>query len=327
MKFFLLLIFLCSCQPKSQIQVIQGKVFGSTFVIKYFGKPHPGLEEVILDYFEKFNQEFSTYQKETVISRFNHLKANEEIKVSTRFIALYKKTLKLYLDSQKKFDPTIGPLIKLYGFNSSKRIDPPSKKEIEKTLKKVGYQYIRHRDGNLAKKVDGVELNFNSVAPGFAADELSEILLRRKIKNFMVDIGGEIVLKGYRHPSSKSSWIIGIEKPLKNQRKVRLRIALKDKAIATSGSYRQFLRFKDLKVSHILDPTTGLPAPDRVVSVTVIAPSGFLADGWATILMTMGPKGFKYAQSYDLGVFMMLEENGRIREMMNESFKKYLKDQ
>lgn len=286
---------------------IKGEVFGSYFIIKYRGNYAPDIFRTeVAAFFDDFNTEFSTYQKDSVITQFNELSVNEKLNVRPRFIDMLKLAQKFYQETQGAFDPTLSPVIKLWGFGGGKRAKAPSPAEIKKALSKIGFPSIKWDEKSLQvwKEKEGITLDVNAFAPGWAADLIGELLLDKKIAHFMVDISGEILVRGERGPGSP--WIMGIEKPSKNLGEgVQLAFKLKSGAIATSGNYRQFYDEEGERFSHILDPKTGKPVTHSIASASVIAESCAEADAWSTAMMVVGKEGIPLAEGKGIKSYLI----------------------
>lgn len=315
-----------SPDPSPEIIELRGDVFGSYYIVKYTGDLRPALAQQKLDdLFLGFNNEFSTYQKDSVISRFNEAKAKERIKVSPRFIEMLSMAQRFHQKTEGAFDPTLGPVIKLWGFGGGKRRDhTPSKKELDEALSRVGFPLIKWNETEVWKEKNGVVLDVNAFAPGWVADLVGEILEANNIKNYMADIGGEILFRGEKSP--KSSWVAGIEKPSeKHGESVQLAFQIKNLALATSGSYRQFFTENGKRRSHIIDPRTGMPVDHSISSASVIADRAGEADAWGTAMMVLGEKGIQLAEKNGIKV-LLLDAKGvkSFEEILSPSMRLFL---
>lgn len=330
---FLCVIFFLtlSCQRQdsaSEIKELRGDVFGSYFIIKYRGDlPAEKFREDLNVFFDEFNKEFSTYQQDSVISSFNRAPKATKLQVSTRFIEMLNLAKTFYEETEGAFDPTLGPVIKAWGFGGGKK--KASDEEIRKAMKKVGFQHIKwdEKKNEVWKTLDGLQLDVNAFAPGWAADLIGEMFIERKVTNFMIDISGEILFRGMKdenHP-----WIAGIEKPSpKHGASVHLAFKMKDLALATSGNYRQFFDENGQRKSHIIDPRTGEPVSHSISSASVIADSAASADAWGTALMVLGTDGLALSEKHGKKV-LLLKAVGpdQFEEITSDSMKAFLKAQ
>lgn len=311
------------------LKEIKGDVFGSYYLVKYYGTlDSTSFLTELNQFFHEFNSEFSTYQKDSVISQFNLLPRNQRMKVSKRFIEMLDFAKELHQETQGAFEPTLGPVIKAWGFGGSKEKKIPTDAEIKEVMKRVGIHKL-HWDAMTSevwKDVDGLQLDVNAFAPGWAADLIGKMLEAHGVSNYMVDISGEIVFKGKKGPMG--SWVGGIEKPaLKHAEAVQVAFTIEDLALATSGSYRQFFDDNGQRRSHIIDPRNGKPVSHNVSSATVITNSGIKADAWGTAMMVLGRKGLVLAEKNGIKV-LLLESEGpnKFVEVISDSMKSYIQD-
>lgn len=323
-------LLLAGCFRQGRIETIkelQGEIFGSYYLVKYRGDLK---EEVLLkdlnSFFEQFNNEFSTYQSDSVISQFNKSPANLPIKVSDRFIVMLKLAQKFHQETEGAFEPTLGPVIKAWGFGGGK--DKKSEEEIKKAYQKVGFKFVHwdEKNSTVWKEKDGLELDVNAFAPGWAADLIGEMLLKKGVSHFMVDISGEILFKGFK--AADTPWIGGIERPSPDLSKsVHLALKMSDLAMATSGNYRQFYDDQGLRRSHILDPRTGRPVEHSISSATVIAQSAASADAWSTAMMVLGSEGLALSEKNGIKVLLLEAKKNHFEEIVSRSMEKFIATQ
>lgn len=322
---------LCACSAKTPaINTLKGEVFGSYYLVKWTGDADTVLvQEEINKLFKSINNEFSNYQSDSVITRFNNLSAHQKMTVSPRFIEMLEFCKKMHVLSQGAFDPTLRPVIKLWGFGGgAKKIkSAPSNAEIKTALTKVGLKHIRWNTATLEawKLIDEVGIDTNSFVPGWSADLIGELLLKQKISNFMIDISGELLIRGEK--SLNSSWVVGIEKPVaKKGAAIQIALKIRDKSIATSGNYRQFFEENGKRRSHIIDPRSGRPVEHQIASATVIASTALEADAWGTALMVLGQQGIELADKLGLKILLLeAVKPGEYQEVSNKLMKDYLK--
>lgn len=289
----LAMIFVWGC---SQEHVINGKTMGTTYQVKVICsrfKSISKLQQRIDERLEQINQSMSTYRKESEISRFNALKdVDTPFSVSADFLAVLVVAKELHRISHGAWDGTVNPLVNLWGFGKDGTITRiPSDGTVQAALGLVGFDQIAiTSDGRLIKKRAGVSLDLGSIAKGYGVDQVAGVLREMGFEDFLVEIGGEIFAAGLRLDGKQ--WRVGINQPSRQAAldAVYAVIGLKDKAMATSGDYRNFYQIGDRVYSHIIDPATGYPVQNGVVSASVIADNCTLADGLATSLMVMGPE-------------------------------------
>lgn len=293
--FALLFVATGGCDAKRE-HLIQGRTMGTTYhitvVTGYFkGIGGGGLKEKIDARLDDINRVFSTYIKDSEISRFNALRAaGEKFQVSPDFIQVMKVGRKIHQLSESAWDGTVNPLVDLWGFGPAQRQPQiPPAAEIKTRLSRIGFNHIRIEEPNfLVKNLPAVTLDLNSIAKGFAVDQVSTLIAVAGYENFLVEIGGEVYAAGYRKDGKK--WRVGINRPQKDAafNEVYKAVSIYNQAFATSGDYRIFFEIDGVRYSHVIDPRTGYPVSNGVVSVSIIADNCTLADGLATAIMVMG---------------------------------------
>lgn len=274
--------------------LISGQTMGTTYHIKVVtanSKKTSDLKEKIEKRLEEINKSMSTYRKDSEISRFNALKiTGQRFKVSQDFAQVMMEAKRLYKLTGGAWDGSIYPLVNLWGFGKSERKNRlPPKEKIASLLRDVGFDNIDLVGGRyLLKKKASISIDLASIAKGYAVDKVSELIKKEDIKNFLVEIGGEVYASGVKQDGKQ--WRIGINRPRKEAPydEIYKIVTLKDKAFATSGDYRKFFEVKRKRYSHILNPKTGYPVSNGVISVSIIAGTCAFADGLATAVMVMG---------------------------------------
>jgi thiamine biosynthesis lipoprotein len=328
-----LVLVLSACFPSNNTGqeeiLLQGRTMGTTYNIKVVGTKEQvealNLQQKIDALLKQVNQEMSTYIKSSEISTFNQSTSTESIEVSPGFARVLKESIRLGQLSEGKLDVTVGPLVNLWGFGPEQRPDKvPSEVLLAATKKRVGLQHLVLEGNLLAKKIPDLYIDLSTTAKGYGVDVVAELIEKNGITNYLVEIGGELRLKGFK--STGELWAIAIEKPLTNERSVQEVIIPRDNAVATSGDYRIYFEADGVRFSHIIDPATGKPINHKLVSVTVIHPSSMTADGLSTALMVMGmEKGIAFATENNLAaLFISKTENG-FDEQFTVKFKQYLK--
>ncbi|HCM47588.1 MAG TPA: FAD:protein FMN transferase ApbE [Colwellia sp.] len=328
-----LVLALSACFPSNNTGqeeiLLQGRTMGTTYNIKVVGTKEQvealNLQQKIDALLKQVNQEMSTYIKSSEISIFNQSTSTESIEVSPGFARVLKESIRLGQLSEGKLDVTVGPLVNLWGFGPEQRPDKvPSEELLAATKKRVGLQYLVLEGNLLAKKIPDLYIDLSTTAKGYGVDVVAELIEKNGITNYLVEIGGELRLKGFK--STGELWAIAVEKPLTNERSVQEVIIPRDNAVATSGDYRIYFEADGVRFSHIIDPATGKPINHKLVSVTVIHPSSMTADGLSTALMVMGmEEGIAFATENNLAaLFISKTENG-FDEQFTVKFKQYLK--
>ena len=275
-----------------QIHDISGKTMGTTYHIKI---SHPGklsramLKSRIDQRLDEINHSMSMYQKDSEISKFNTAPGTPTMSISKGFAQVLKQAGNLHELTGGAWDGTVKPLVDLWGFGTGKSpTATPDKAVIEKALALVGFEKLQLSGTLLSKKTAGVTLDLGSIAKGYGVDQVAQLLMDQGFGNVLVEIGGEVVAQGEKRPGHP--WNVGIATPDRqmNRQTVYQALPLTDQALATSGDYRNFILLDRQTYPHIIDPTTGYPVNNGVVSASVLSDNCTLADGLATALMVMG---------------------------------------
>ena len=305
---FLLICFLFSftgCEFQKQVS-FSGKTMGTTYhitVVTGFFKNTKALHDKIDMRLDQINNSMSTYKKDSEISRFNALNiTGEKFYISDDFFNVMTVAKTVYTLTGGAWDGTVTPLENLWGFGNSKNKNRiPSKTEIETILPKIGFNNIEILTSrHLIKKAVSVSLDLASIAKGYGVDQVAALIRTEGIKNFLVEIGGELFGAGFRKDGKK--WKIGINRPKKNAPfdQVYKVVYLQNKGFATSGDYRNYFEHEGKSFSHILDPRNGYPITNGVVSVSIVADTCIVADGLATAVMVLGyEKGLELVNTLD----------------------------
>ena len=275
----------CSFSPKYYTH--SGEIFGTRFNIKY--EYNKNLSKQIDSLLNNFNNCFSNYNPNSIISKINN---NETHEINDLINNMFQTSFEVNQTTNGAFDITVAPIVNLWGFgwkkNHNKNI--PDSALIDSVLQYVGMDKIQVIGNKIVKTCPNVTVVVNAIAKGLSVDYISEYFDSLQIKNYLVEIGGEVYCKGINH--KKKNWTLGIEKPIENSnydnRENQIRIQINEKGIATSGNYRQFLEYNKQKYGHTIDPRTGYPAKNSLLSVSVISESTMLSDAYATAFMVSG---------------------------------------
>lgn len=286
-----------------------------------------GLRAEIEGILETINAEMSTYREDALISRFNSAEAGARFELPHDFDIVLQDSLALADDSGGAFDPTVGPLVNLWGFGpEGDRSEPPAGDEIAAARARTGWEKLRYDavEGVL-EQTGGVYLDFSAIAKGHAVDRIADHLLARGVSGFVVDIGGDLRTRGTR-PDGRA-WRIAIERPQPGERAIHSVIAPGDLGLATSGSYRNYFRDQGRTYSHTIDPRTGWPVAHDIVSVTVLHERCAVADGLATVLTVLNEEeGMAFARERDLAVLWLVNTEDGVQERMTPAFAPYLEE-
>ncbi|UUO22696.1 FAD:protein FMN transferase [Colwellia sp. M166] len=325
------LLVLGGCFPSNDLArqeyLMQGNTMGTTYNIKVVGENIDSvkLQQGIDEKLKQLNQEMSTYINDSELSTFNQSSSLAPVSVSPGLARVLKEAIRLGKLSEGALDVTVGPLVNLWGFGPEYRPETvPSDELLAQTKARVGLDKLVFEQGMLSKSIPNLYVDLSTIAKGYGVDLVAEFIEANGINNYLVEIGGEMRLKGFKHTGEL--WHVAIEKPLTNERAVHQIIIPKDNAVATSGDYRIYFEADGQRFSHIIDPKIGKPINHKLVSVTVIHPSSMTADGLSTAMMVMGEeKALAFAEENDLAVYIIAKTDHGFVEQSTVKFMQYLK--
>jgi len=259
------------------------------------------------------------------LSRINR---NEDVKVDAYIKEIYKNSVMISELSGGVFDITVGPLVRAWGFGSD-RHKSFTEEKLDSLLNLVGMDKVKLVDDKIIKSNPNIVLDFNAIAKGFSVDVVARYFNKLGIKNYIVEIGGELRAKGKKNGNH---WRIGIDKPedsnfMKGQSGLQAIIKISDKSMATSGNYRSFYIEDGVKYAHTIDPKTGYPVKNRLLSVTALADECGIADGIATVCMVLGlEKAIEFIDNHpEYSAFMIYSGfDGKFETWISESLKEYI---
>ncbi len=318
--------------PVAELQM-SGRTMGTTYNVKYRPTPNTltvkDLQIEVDTLLAEINHTMSTYDQESELSRFNRLRTTDWVPASSSLRAVLKTALEIGAQSEGAFDITVGPLVNLWGFGPEVHSDRiPLDRDIAAARARSGLDKITLSETQPAirKHRPDVFLDLSGIAKGYGVDRVAELMTARGIEHYMVEIGGEIRVRGLKERDTP--WRIAIEKPLSGERSVHTMLALSDIALATSGNYRNFFEIAGRRYSHTIDPTTGWPVDHHLVSVTVLAETSMRADAWATAFQVLGPeRGMAIAERINLPVLFVIEREGQFEERVCCAFQRYRKQE
>jgi len=294
-------IYVCGGAAEYKGGVYKGTTMGTSFTAKWHnipqkrqGQNNENLPSMIENKLKKLNQIYSTFDKNSELSKINSVKTTKPIEISKTLYMVIKEALSISKLSDGTYDVTIGPLVDFWGFGSKdkKNAKLPSKQEILKIKENTGYKkivLINKEDKYFVRKINpDIQINLSSIAKGHAVDEIARLIKKEGWINYLVEIGGEIVTAGVSN--SEKNWRAGINLPDKKAAldEVLSVVEITDKALATSGTYRNYFTIEDKTFSHILNGKTGYPTEHKIVSVSIIAKSCMQADALATMALVLG---------------------------------------
>ncbi len=262
----------------------EGFVFGTVYHITY--QHHTNLQQGIEAELQKVDRALSTFNKNSTISKVNR---NESVALDDMFTDVFTLGERIAKETDGAFDMTVAPLVNAWGFGF-KASPPPTRKAINDLKNIVGYQKIRLKAGKIVKDNPRVMLDCSGIAKGYGVDVVAAYLKKQGVKNYIVEIGGEIVSAGINE--KRLPWKIGVTKPVDDSvsvdQELQTVLNVTDKAMATSGNYRNFYYKNGKKLAHTIDPKTGYPVQHSILSATVLADHCATADAYATAFMVMG---------------------------------------
>lgn len=317
-KFFfpaviLILLFMTSCSKKIEYKTIDGFAQGTTYHIVYSYKGGDTLNSLVTEILERIDSSVSVYKPESIISRINR---NEETVPDSLFINVFNRSREFYDLSGGSFDISAAPLFDVWGFGAKERIDV-TQQMIDSILAFVGMDKVWLENGVVKKSDPRVTLNMNAIAQGYTSDVIALEFDKRGVENYLIEVGGEIFCKGL-NPKGKE-WSVAIDKPVEGNmiqgEQIQDIINLSNRGLATSGNYRKFFKEGDKVFSHTIDPKTGFPAKQNLLSTTIIAKDAMTADAYATYFMVVGLDKAKeiLALNPDIDAYLVYGENGEFR--------------
>lgn len=320
----LLLLSILACSSPSQpIVHLNGQTMGTTYNIKYIvedGVMPLSLQDDVDERLREINKLMSTYDTTSELSRFNQNRYTSAFEVSEETRLVVNEAIRLGQLSHGVLDVTVGPLVNLWGFGPTHRPEViPTDEEIQSVQEYVGLDKLTVTAKGLVKAHPQLYVDLSTIAKGYAVDQIAELLEAYSIHNYLVEIGGEMRVKG--HKGDSDPWLIAIEKPVSTERAIQKVVSIGDNAIATSGDYRNYYEQNGVRYSHLIDPRTGKPIQHNTVAVTVVHPSSMTADGLATAFNVMGwDDAIELAKANDIAIFLIRKVDGEFEEYSSDKF-------
>jgi len=328
LKYFLIAtvtLLLSACDNSSKVYQLSGAIMGTTYHVSVVSSQplSPELAEGVQSRLVRIDQLMSTYKENSEINDVNRLPIGQSMQVSPEMVEILAVSREVFDYTSGAFEPTVGPLVNLWGFGPKKKQQVvPDASDIEVLRAKIGLLNIIWNDTELTKLAD-IDLDFSAVAKGYGVDVVSDYLDRQGYQNHLVEVGGEMRLSG--HKSDGQKWRVGIEAPQLEQGRTQLILSLSDVAVATSGDYRNYFEQDGERYSHTIDPRTGYPITHTMASVTVIADNAALADALATGFSVLGDKqSLKVAEELGLPVYLLVKKIDGFEAHYSSAFEPYL---
>ena len=307
LRALLIFIFLglSACGGNQPTQTITGSTMGTSYTVKAIGSSVSKLQ--IEQALSQVNKTFSTWDKNSELSLLNQKPINKWIDVSDELFFVLSQSQKIHQQTQGYFDPGMGRLIDAWGFGITKTAKKPGRAQVSELLPLSSIQYLQLNNGQV-KKTRDIHINLSAIAKGFGVDQVANLLKEHQVKNFLVEIGGEVIASGKKN---NKHWALGVERP--NGTKP-IAIALNNQASATSGNYRNYFVWEGVRYMHILTPSSGLPAKTDLASVSVLDKQTMMADAYATAMMAMGSeKATALAKQLNLPVVLILNQTNNFK--------------
>lgn len=283
------------------------------------------LQYAVDEELRRINDVLSTYIPTSELSRLNQTQSHNWQPISENLFFMLSLSKKINTQSMGAFDVTVGPLVNLWGFGPDKPLgNNPTDAAIAEALEKIGSdKYELDAQKQAVQKASALYIDLSAIAKGYGSDLIAELLQKKGIENFMVEIGGEIRVAGVNERGE--SWKIGVEKPSMLQTGAIQAVAITDSGLATSGDYRNYYEVDGQRFSHTINPATGKPITHTLASVTVVAPTCAEADAMATALNVLGPiEGYNLAQKLDLAAYFIIRDGDQFTIKYTPQFQPYL---
>lgn len=304
---------------------VEGETMATTYHITYFDEKQRDFKKDIDSLLVLVNQSINNYNPASEVTRFN--KSGKGFRFELPYLLPPIEIAgNVFSQSRGAFDPTVMPLVNLWGFGSAKVTRPDSAK-IDSIRSFIGFEKIQYNKDSVWKLDPRSQLDFGGIGQGYGADVITDFLKSRGIKNMLVELGGEGMACGINLQSGKS-WELGILDPNSTQEQqfFKAYIALSDKSFTTSGNYFNYREIDGKKYSHTIDPVTGFPATRALLSASIFAHDATTADAWGTAMMVLGhEKAIEICKDHpELGVFLIYSTPEGIATFATENIKPYL---
>ena len=306
-------------QHNMPYQKCAGTIFGTIYHITY--QYDEDLQPELEARMKEVDNALSMFNKESIISKVNN---NQPVELNEMFVEVFQQAQKISEDTNGAFDITVAPLVNAWGFGF-KNEQMPDKHAVDSLTAIVGYQKVSYDGKHIMKRDPRITLDCSAIAKGFGVDVVARLLEEKGIVNYMVEIGGEVVTHGISE--KRVPWKIGVTKPtddpLQEGNELQTVLNLTDKAMATSGNYRNFYYKGKRKYAHTINPKTGYPVQHSILSATVLTNRCMRADAYATAFMVMGFEGAKKVleRNPDLMAYLIYDDHGKMGVWYSPSLK------
>ncbi|WP_434471165.1 FAD:protein FMN transferase [Aeromonas veronii] len=330
-----LLLALTGCQPTPPAQTrIQGKTMGTYYVVTLsdsYPGGEPSLKSDVESLLARMNKEISTYDPDSLISRFNQGPANTPFAIPPAMAIIVQQGIDAGKLTDGKLDVTVGPLVNLWGFGPDKRpVKRPDEAAIAAARHKVGIDKLTLTPQGdhflLEKTIPDLYLDLSTLGEGAASDEIAALLEGKGVHNYLIEVAGAVRSKG--NNSKGSPWRVAIVEPSDQPGAFSDIVIPNGMALSTAGSYRNYYEIDGQRYSHIIDPATGQPVTHKLVSASVITPTALEADALDTALMVMGSEvGMAFAKQHQLAAYLIIKTEQGFKAKYTPQFAHYLAKQ
>ena len=322
------MLMLVACEGNSRLPQyeLSGNAMGTTFSVllvapgEDFSKEQ--LQSNILETLEAVDRLASTWREDSELSRLNANRSSEWIDTSIELCTAIERALEISRLTDGAFDITVGPLVNLWGFGPDGDVSaPPADSALLAVMEEVGYERLKtHCDTPAVQKQNGnIYVDLSGWAKGHAVDRLAALLDEKQLKDYLVEIGGELRVRG--HNAEGLKWAVAIESPSTTKRVPHSVLRVTNTSVATSGDYRNFFDHEGQHYSHTIDPRTGRPISHALAAVTVVNESAAYADALATALLVLGPtEGPERAKNLGVAAYFLIRDKTGIMEVSTPTF-------
>jgi len=325
--FALSIISSCSVNRRSELRSsgykIEGFAQGTSYQITYYAESAIISSVSVNQLFSQLDSSLSIYKPYSLINQFNN--SENGLIMDEHLFKVVQRSLKIWKESKGVFDISILPIVEAWGFGAKKHSKEPGDAEIARALSCSGSDKLRIEGRRLIKTMPCLKIDVNGIAQGYSVDVIASYLESKGVQNYLIEIGGEIRVKGRKQPGNKLMRI-GIEQPAEkgnDEPVIQKIIELHGGAITTSGNYRKFIQNGSKKLSHLMDPKTGRPIDNEMISVTVKTRDAMSADGYDNVLIGLGiEKAFAFLKKHKGldAYFIYRDEDGMVRDTASVGF-------
>lgn len=328
MASFLFVLLLAGCTAAPEEVLLSGATMGTTYSVKYVENDDIDQKLVavkVAQLIKFIDHAMSTYKEESELNTLNNAPVNEDFPVSSSLWRILLVADEVFQATDGAFDPTVGPLVDLWGFGPVETHDViPAQAEIDALRTTIGFHHLKFLPSSQSvEKQANIRLDLSAIAKGFAAEQVAELLADMQVSDFLIEVGGELRAAGQNRGGE--AWRVAIEVPALARGGVQQIVSMRDVGVATSGDYRNYFEQDGLRYSHTIDPRTGRPITHNLASVTVIAQDATKADALATAYMVLGPQAaLAMANRDSVAALFLVKSLDGFTELNSDAFTEYV---